>query len=168
MYDRLETNIPHFLMQYSDKPFPPNTQLFPKHETVTQYLEEYADDLRHLIHFQTQVLDVRLESPEDQGSWLVTSQDLGSGRVTNVRYDAVVVASGHYNVPYVPDIKGIAAWNKQYPGVMSHSKFYRKPEQFKDRVSSFIIKAFRLFPLFYLTNATQLFVQHGLLHIHKP
>ncbi|KAI9723001.1 MAG: hypothetical protein M1812_001450 [Candelaria pacifica] len=133
MYDGLETNIPHFLMQYSDKPFPPDAQLFPKHETVTQYLEEYADEVRHLIHFQTQVLNVQLQSGGDREGWLITTQDVESRRETNASYDAVVVASGHYNVPFVPEIKGIEAWNNQYPGVISHSKFYRKPEQFRNK-----------------------------------
>ncbi|KAI9763549.1 MAG: hypothetical protein M1835_007782 [Candelina submexicana] len=133
MYDRLETNIPHFLMQYSDKPFSADTQLFPKLETVTQYLEEYADEVRHLIHFQTQILDVRLQSAEDRECWLVTTRDLESGQEIQASYDAVVVASGHHNVPYVPNIKGIAAWNDQYPKVISHSKFFKKPEQFANK-----------------------------------
>ena len=37
MYETLETNIPHHLMRFSDKPFADDVQLFPKHETVLQY-----------------------------------------------------------------------------------------------------------------------------------
>jgi cation diffusion facilitator CzcD-associated flavoprotein CzcO len=54
LYDNLETNIPNFLMAYSDKPFPADAPLFPKHGMVLKYLEEYAEEVRHLIRFQTQ------------------------------------------------------------------------------------------------------------------
>jgi len=45
-------------------------------------------------------------------------------------YDAVVVANGHYTVPSVPEIDGLEAWNKDYPGAVIHSKAYRKPEEY--------------------------------------
>jgi cation diffusion facilitator CzcD-associated flavoprotein CzcO len=49
LYDNLETNIPKCLMAYSDKPFPADAPLFPKHGTVLKYLEDYAEEVRHLI-----------------------------------------------------------------------------------------------------------------------
>jgi cation diffusion facilitator CzcD-associated flavoprotein CzcO len=58
LYDHLETNPPKVLMQYSDTPFPNDCQLFPKHETVTNYLEDYAMEVKNLIFFETQVQDV--------------------------------------------------------------------------------------------------------------
>lgn len=133
LYDRLETNIPHSLMQFSDLPFPDGTQLFPKHETVTKYLETYAEDVRHLIKFQTQVLDVRLGQSQGTEKWMIKRRDLLSGEASESEYDAVVVASGHYNVPFIPDITRIAEWNKAYPGSLSHSKFYRNLEKYRDR-----------------------------------
>src|SRR5579871_4047717 len=54
LYDNLETNIPKLLMAYSDKPFPADAPLFPKHGMVLKYLEEFAEEVRHLIRFQTQ------------------------------------------------------------------------------------------------------------------
>ncbi|KAJ9298679.1 hypothetical protein DTO271G3_3646 [Paecilomyces variotii] len=130
LYERLETNIPKDLMQFSDKPFPADSQLFPTHRTVTEYLNEYADDIRELIHFETQVLDV---TTGPGNSWILTRKELQNGRVETDPYDAVVVASGHYNVPYVPAIEGIEEWNLAYPGVISHSKFYDSPEAFKGK-----------------------------------
>jgi cation diffusion facilitator CzcD-associated flavoprotein CzcO len=134
LYDNLETNIPKFLMAYSEKPFPEDAPLFPKHETVLRYLEEYAEEVRHLIRFQTQVLDVRLhdnQGPLDQ--WEVTTINLQTEDSRTAIYDAVVVANGHYTVPSVPDIKGVGHWNKAYPGSIIHSKAYRKPEAFKNK-----------------------------------
>ena len=127
MYDRLETNIAHTLMAYSDDPSLADDQLFPRRESVLRYLRYYADDVKHLVKFQTQVTKVC----RDQGDgWQVESRHLLSDRVTSRRYDAVVIATGHYAVPYVPEVKGIKQWNEAYPGRISHSKFYRRPQFF--------------------------------------
>ncbi|KAJ5803878.1 uncharacterized protein N7518_000181 [Penicillium psychrosexuale] len=130
VYDRLETNIPKELMRYSDMAFPLESQLFPKHRTVKQYLEEYGEDVKGLIHFETQVLEVKLKD-ESLSTWSLTSKSLQTGIDTTHTYDAVVVASGHFTVPYIPDILGIQAWDASYPGAISHSKFYNSPEPFQ-------------------------------------
>lgn len=132
LYDRLETNIPKGLMRYSDKPFPSDAQLFPKHGTVKQYLDEYAQDVESLIQFETQVSDVRLKDPE-LATWELETTNLQNGDVSLRTYDAVVVASGHFTVPHIPDIPGIASWNRSYPGAISHSKFYDSPESFRGK-----------------------------------
>ncbi|KAL1956835.1 hypothetical protein VTO42DRAFT_6785 [Malbranchea cinnamomea] len=129
LYDGLETNIPRNLMRFSDLPFPDGTQLFPKFETVLGYLEKYSEDVKHLIQFHVQVLDVRL----DGGSWAVTRKDLKSEVVRTDKYDAVVAASGHYNVPYVPSIDGMTTWHQAYPGSIRHSKYYTSPNVYKGR-----------------------------------
>ncbi|KGO63980.1 hypothetical protein PITC_013480 [Penicillium italicum] len=132
LYDRLETNIPKELMRYSDQAFPLESQLFPKHWTVKQYLEEYAKDVKSLIQFETQVLDVRLED-ETLSTWSLTTKNLSTGIDTTHTYDAVVVSSGHFTVPYIPDIEGIQAWDASHRGVISHSKFYNSPEPFQGK-----------------------------------
>jgi len=50
-------------------------------------------------------------------------------------FDAVVVATGHYHAPYVPDLLGLSDWRNKWPENVIHSKQYRVPEQFKDKVS---------------------------------
>lgn len=59
-------------------------------------------------------------------------KDLRSGDVRKQSYDAIVAATGHYNVPQIPPIPGIARWNKAYPGAIIHSKFYRSPEHYRN------------------------------------
>lgn len=119
-------------MQFSDLPFPKGTQLFPEFEKVLEYLQKYSEDVKHLIQFHVQVLDVRLED-ERVGRWAVTRKDLKSGLVRTDIYDAVVAASGHYNVPYVPSIKGISTWHETYRDSIRHSKFYTSPDAYKDK-----------------------------------
>ena len=133
IYDQLETNIPHFLMQYCDLSFPKDSQLFPQRQVVTRYLEQYAEDVRHLVRFTTQVVDVRPSRSNGSPPWTIKTRELRSQEEHEGVYDAVIVANGHHNTPFIPDIKGITAWDKRYPGVMTHSKFYRKPDDFRGR-----------------------------------
>lgn len=130
LYDYLETNIPKQLMAFSDQPFDNDLPLFPGHEAVLEYLERYADDVRHLIQFHTQVERVRLVATQTSDQWEVTIKNLENGQPLISTYDAVVVANGHYTIPYVPDIAGVKAWNSVNPGIITHSKTYRKPENF--------------------------------------
>jgi lysine/ornithine N-monooxygenase len=48
-------------------------------------------------------------------------------------FDAVVVASGHYHIPFVPDIPGLSTWKDRFPGRVIHSKSYRTPEPFRGK-----------------------------------
>lgn len=132
MYEGLETNIPHFLMQFSDSPGLTQHQLCPSREATLQYLKEYANDLKHLTKFHTQVTKV-LHRNDGNESWLIRYKDLKSNEATEGIYDAVVVASGHFSVPYIPDISGIREWNKRYPGIISHSKFYQRSQDYLDK-----------------------------------
>ncbi|ORY71722.1 FAD/NAD(P)-binding domain-containing protein [Pseudomassariella vexata] len=135
MYERLHTNIPHTLMQFSDLGFlwkgqgkeEDEVKIFPTREVVQQYLEEYAISIRELIRFSTSVDDVQLRVEEGRDQWDVRSRDLITGQKRQETYDAVVVATGHYATTYMPDIPGIREFDAKHRGVISHSKLYRTP-----------------------------------------
>ena len=134
MYESLETNIPHCLMKYSDAPSLEDHQLFPSRQAVTEYLEDYGKDVRHLVKFQTQVVDVKQKGEGLQAGWSVQTRNLTTPhKILESEYDAVVVANGHYSVPSLPDIKGIREWDEANRGVISHSKTYRRPEPFTNK-----------------------------------
>jgi hypothetical protein len=46
------------------------------------------------------------------------------------QFDAVVVATGRFNAPYIPPISGLSEWSKRFPGRISHSRQYRRPEPY--------------------------------------
>lgn len=50
-------------------------------------------------------------------------------------FDAVVVASGHFWVPYIPPIDGLEKFEKARPGSIIHSKHFRGRKQFVGKVS---------------------------------
>ncbi|KAK3296903.1 uncharacterized protein B0H64DRAFT_390684 [Chaetomium fimeti] len=130
MYEVLHTNIPRSLMKYSDFPMKEDALVFPSREDIQEYVVGYAEDIRHLIQFSTQVKDVRLRVVDGKDQWDVDTVCLLTGKTTGATYDAVVVGSGHYTAVYIPDIKGIREFHKVHPGVISHSKNYRSPERF--------------------------------------
>ncbi|OAX41509.1 FAD/NAD(P)-binding domain-containing protein [Rhizopogon vinicolor AM-OR11-026] len=125
LYDSLTTNLPHPVMAYTSYSFPPETPLFPRAHVVQTYLESYAlhFNLMPFIRFSTTVLDARWESTK----WIVTLSD--GERLT---YDHLVVANGHYHIPRIPDVPGLADWVKHDKAF--HSVWYRKPDFLGDKV----------------------------------
>ncbi len=97
VYDLLDTNIPHTLMNYCDQPFPPGSSLFPKHEVVKQYLQEYSQDLKPHLRLSTQVIRVSRELAGNRMCWAIRARDLESGNESVESFDAVMIANGHYN-----------------------------------------------------------------------
>ena len=136
MYDGLESNLPHMLMQFSDTPFSDSTQLFPSRETVLEYLEEYANDIRSLISFNHQVVRVTPTGRDEYHGWDVKVQETAGARESKVeRFDAVIAANGHCDWPLLPDIEGLDTWAELYPESLFHSVSYKNPLAFKDKVS---------------------------------
>jgi cation diffusion facilitator CzcD-associated flavoprotein CzcO len=122
------------MMQFIDMPFPPGTALFPSHKVVKGYLHQYAEELRPLIRFQSQILDVQLRKQHPHAEWLVTWRDLKTSKTLSAQFDAVIVANGHHNDPYVPEIPGLMEWAKAFPESVIHSASYRRAESFSNKV----------------------------------
>lgn len=130
MYEVLHTNIPRRLMQFSDLPFPEDSLIFPPRGLVQDYLVLYSQDIRHLIHFSRLVQDVRLRPEDGKDQWDLDVLSLETGEVTTATYDAVVVASGHYSVTYLPAVKNIGQFHSAHSSVITHAKHYRTPAPF--------------------------------------
>lgn len=134
MYDTLRTNIPKMLMAYHDTPFEDDEPLFPSRQAVQEYLIRYSKEVRSLIKFQTQVRNVSVSKTDDgKDEWTICVRDLVTNHETTHIYDAVVVANGHYTVPYIPSIPGMAEFASQYPNTIIHSKYYRSPAIYANR-----------------------------------
>jgi cation diffusion facilitator CzcD-associated flavoprotein CzcO len=131
MYEKLETNIPRGLMGFKGLDWPQDSQLFPTHETVLKYIHDYGKDVQHLVQYRTQVVNAEPTSDAPNSSWKVETRNLKSNEDHEEEFDAVIVANGHFIVPFVPDIEGVREWDAKYPGKLSHSKYYRKPENYR-------------------------------------
>lgn len=51
-------------------------------------------------------------------------------------FDALLVASGHYSVPWIPAIDGLEQFEKSRPGSVIHSKHFRGRDLYKNKVSN--------------------------------
>ena len=120
-------------MNYSDQSFPENAALFPHHTVVRDYLNSYADEIRPIISLRNQVLSIKKVQSGKQ-VWEVEVLDLKTNQQRSSEFDAIMICSGHYNDPFIPEIKGLAKFNRAHPGCVSHSKFYRRPDQYADKV----------------------------------
>jgi dimethylaniline monooxygenase (N-oxide forming) len=120
-YASLRTNVSRPRMQYPSFPMPRSYSDFPGHRDMAEYLGAYADacGLRGSIRFGVTV--ERLE-PDPDGGWQVALDD-GSAR----RFEAVVVATGTFWSPRLPDDTA------GFAGEVSHSHDYRTPAPFQGR-----------------------------------
>lgn len=49
------------------------------------------------------------------------------------KFDAVVVATGHYHVPFIPATPGLEKVQEKWPSVVQHAKYYRNSAPYKDK-----------------------------------
>jgi len=78
-------------MTFEEKPFSDSTPDFPFRNQITQYLKEYGEEIRPIVEFEKEVINV-----EKEGKWCVTIRDLKDPKrkATVEQFDAVAIATG--------------------------------------------------------------------------
>ncbi|KAI5955714.1 FMO1 [Candida jiufengensis] len=125
IYKYMETNIIHRLMQYSELPYPPKTATFPKRQVVYKYLQDYVETIpdKVNVNLNSEVLELKKKNDE----WELKTKD------NTKYYDAVIIANGHFNAPFIPEVKGLETWNSKKPDTILHSKNFQDPNSFRDK-----------------------------------
>ncbi|CAN3375016.1 hypothetical protein DIURU_005182 [Diutina rugosa] len=124
MYTHLETNLTKRLMEFSGMPFPGGE--YPNRHQVMQYLEDYGKTIPKSVNFK---FGHNVASVEKIGGvWKVTTYD---GITTE--YDAIVIANGHNDEPYTPEIDGLKQWRERRPNTVSHAKYFTTAERYRDQ-----------------------------------
>lgn len=124
MYKDLETNIPKEVMMYNKTPFGEALQTFPTRDNVLKYVQAYGEPVSSVVKLNADVTAVQKVGRV----WTVTyTKD--SQEYTQT-FDAVVICTGHYDLPYIPEVLGIEQWAARYPNSISHSKYYNDPADF--------------------------------------
>lgn len=120
-----------------NRPFVESTPDFPSHSAVLDYIRRFEQDeeLSGLVQYDTNVVDAEYKDNE----WLITTFNIATGNESKDVFDALIVASGHYYEPYVPDIDGLKQYKKceqQKSGgvTVMHSREYREPHKFTGKV----------------------------------
>lgn len=111
-----------YVSVFSDYPMSLESNEFPHHTEVLQYLNDYVDhfDIRKNIKFNTSVDKVTRED----NCWKVTVSYPGGQSTFN--FDAIAICSGIYNDARLPNIPG----EEKFQGKIIHSKDYKKPSIF--------------------------------------
>lgn len=135
-------------MSFSQEPFPEERSAlniqrhgvespFRHWKAVEGYLQRLLDrnGYQDFVTYNTTVELVHKD--EQSGKWVLTlRQPLENGNEDKwwtESFDAVVVASGHYTVPFIPYTPGLAELARDFPGVMEHSKAWRDPEKYRGK-----------------------------------
>lgn len=104
-------------------------------KVIRRYIESLVERNGYddLVSFSTTVE----RAEKVGGEWKVTLRKEGKERDYwwVEWFDAVVVASGHYSVPYIPAIEGLDEFEKLRPGSVIHSKHFRGRNLYKGKVS---------------------------------
>lgn len=147
LHENLHTNIIPELMSYTQEPFPTDLSEralaeygphapYRHHTAIRGWIENIFSRVGYENFLE---LNTTVEKVEKvQAEWVLTLRKESSARNYWWResFDAVVVASGHYNVPWIPEIPGLVDFEQKYPGTILHSKHYRDPSKFKGKVGS--------------------------------
>lgn len=148
VYRGLVTNIPQACMQSFDLDFPKQLPSYITGADLGQYVVDYAQhfNLNKFVRFGTKVIQVqalRTEEEEALGetAWRVswcTDEGTKNEAINAEDFDAVVVATGHYETPYEPTIPGQAVWLAASPTTgarkVVHSRSYKVPEEYASQV----------------------------------
>ncbi|KAJ9292421.1 hypothetical protein DTO271G3_8795 [Paecilomyces variotii] len=148
VYPALETNVDAAAMSYSQEHIPeirtknsinlhgPDTP-FRHHTVIRQWVEDLLNrnGYQDLVEYNTTVEKAVKDPKSDK--WVLTlrrGEKAGKEDYWWIEeFDALVVASGHYSVPYIPHIKGLKEFAEAYPGSIEHTKGYRHPEKYRGK-----------------------------------
>jgi trimethylamine monooxygenase len=133
MYRYLWSNGPKECLEFADysfehhfgKPIPS----FPPRAVLEDYIlgRAKASGIRDWIRFNTVVRWV--EDIAETARFSVTSQHLHDGKLVTEEFDHVIVSTGHFSTPNVPEFAGI----ETFPGRALHAHDFRSADEFQGK-----------------------------------
>jgi cation diffusion facilitator CzcD-associated flavoprotein CzcO len=129
IWPSMHTNTCREMTQFSDLPHAPGTPLYPSNQAMLRYLDRYADrfDLASRIRLRTRVTAVAQIAGGDWRIRTMTDNGIGHDEV----FQNVVVASGRFNKPKLPEVFGLASFTGA--GGATHTFHYKEPRHYVGR-----------------------------------
>ncbi|KAL3466262.1 hypothetical protein BJX64DRAFT_284830 [Aspergillus heterothallicus] len=144
MYSWLDTNVPAKLMAFTHTPLPDanspiSTERYGAgnstrpYTVIAQYLLDLVEEYRDYISFNTTVVSVQ---KTEVGKWRLTLRrpDLNGDTPVDSwwqeEFDAVIVATGQYNVPYIPKIAGLENTLSSHSDAVEHVNAFRSRDDY--------------------------------------
>ncbi|CZT42715.1 related to monooxygenase [Rhynchosporium secalis] len=148
IYPTLETNIDATAMSFTQEPFPEERSELNisrhGHDSPFRHwkaVERYLDGLvnrngyQNLVSYNTTVELVQKD--QNTQKWVLTLRKPLENSEEDAwwteEFDAVLVAAGHYSVPFIPHTPGLAELARDFPGSVEHSKAWREPEKYRGK-----------------------------------
>ncbi len=131
MYRYLWSNGPKECLEFADysfdKHFGTAIPSFPPREVLYDYILGRAKDgdLQKHVRLSTTVNSVIF----DGNKFIIQSTNKKDNKISNEEFDNVVVATGHFSVPYIPEYEGM----NSFPGRIMHSHDFRDAEEFRGK-----------------------------------
>ena len=133
MYRYLWSNGPKECLEFADYTFEEHfgkpIASYPPRAVLWDYIKGRVEkcDVRKWCKFRTPVRFV--EYSGETGKFTVTVDDLVADEVSSEEFDYVVVATGHFSTPNVPQFEGFETFN----GRVLHAHDFRDALEFKDK-----------------------------------
>ena len=133
MYRYLWSNGPKECLEFADYTFEEHfgkpIASYPPRAVLWDYIKGRVEkcDVRKWCKFRTPVRFV--EYSGETGKFTVTVDDLVADEVSSEEFDYVVIATGHFSTPNVPQFEGFETFN----GRVLHAHDFRDALEFKDK-----------------------------------
>ena len=133
MYRYLWSNGPKEGLEFADYSFDEHfgreIASFPPRAVLFDYIEGRVKkaDVRKYIRFSNVIRNVSFNDASD--TFTVTAQDLPNNKEYQEEFDYVIVSSGHFSTPNVPEYPGF----NHFGGRIMHAHDFRDALEFKDK-----------------------------------
>jgi trimethylamine monooxygenase len=130
MYRHLWSNGPKECLEFADYSFDEHfgrpISSFPPRAVLVDYIKGRVEksDVRKYVKFNTVARHTSYNA--DTQEFTVTVENLKTHQTETHVFDKLVVATGHFHVPAVPEFEGI----KTFPGEVLHAHDFRGAERF--------------------------------------
>ena len=131
MYRYLWSNGPKECLEFADYSFDEHFKQpipsFPPREVLYDYILGRAKkaNIKKYIKFNTTITQAKFNGNQFE----VSALNKIDNTISSNNYDYLVVASGHFSIPYIPEYKGM----KSFPGRILHSHDFRDAEEFRNK-----------------------------------
>jgi len=133
MYRNLWSNGPKEALEFAeytfDEHFGRPISSYPPRAVLWDYINGRVEhsDVKKYVRFNTSVRWVQFD--EETQKFSVTVEDLVAHTTETSEFDHVIVGSGHFSYPNVPEFDGI----ETFPGSLQHAHDFRGAEPFADK-----------------------------------
>ncbi|KAJ5423190.1 Dimethylaniline monooxygenase N-oxide-forming [Penicillium cf. griseofulvum] len=116
--------------------WPEGTAHFVKHHVLKEYIQDTSTKagVNDITKYGARVTRVYKDGPTWTVHWSTLSK--GQDPVENkesATFDSVIVASGHYHTPLIPEIRGLPEAKARWPERIFHSKSFRRSQGFEGK-----------------------------------